>query len=286
MKAKTIKRILNQRHREFVESIEDEDVRKLVRKNSIITGGAIVSMLLNEPVNDFDYYFTDKETTKKVAEYFVSKFKEINGSLNVEVVDEDGRIKIFVQSTGVAGEAPEHEDDEELLVTSESIQDEEEQDFRPLFLTTNAITLSNKIQLVTRFYGEPEEIHDNYDFVHATCYWRSENNHLSLPREALEAILTKELRYAGSKYPLASIFRTKKFIERGWTVNAGQYLKMALQLNEMNLHNAEVLEEQLTGVDFAYFQMIIRDIKDKQEKDENFKVDNNYLTKIINRIFD
>src|SRR5690625_2028822 len=164
MKAKTIKRILNQRHREFVESIEDEDVRKLVRKNSIITGGAIVSMLLNEPVNDFDYYFTDKETTKKVAEYFVSKFKEINGSLNVEVVDEDGRIKIFVQSTGVAGEAPEHEDDEELLVTSESIQDEEEQDFRPLFLTTNAITLSNKIQLVTRFYGEPEEIHDNYDF--------------------------------------------------------------------------------------------------------------------------
>lgn len=286
MKAKTIKRILNQRHREFVESIEDKDVRKLVRKNSIITGGAIVSMLLNEPVNDFDYYFTDKETTKKVAEYFVSKFKEVNGSLNVEVVDEDDRIKIFVQSTGVAGEAPEHEDDEDLLVTSESIQDEEEQDFRPLFLTTNAITLSNKIQLVTRFYGEPEEIHDNYDFVHATCYWRSENNHLSLPREALEAILTKELRYAGSKYPLASIFRTKKFIERGWTVNAGQYLKMALQLNEMDLHNAEVLEEQLTGVDFAYFQMIIRDIKEKQEKDENFKVDNNYLTEIINRIFD
>ena len=28
-------------------------------------------------------------------------------------------------------------------------------------------TLSDKIQLVTRFYGTPEEIHKNFDFVHA-----------------------------------------------------------------------------------------------------------------------
>ena len=285
MKAKTIKRILNKKHKEFVDSIKDEEVQKLVRKNSIITGGAITSMLLNEPVNDFDYYFTDKETTLKVAEYFVSEFKKTHKLVDVEVKEDEGRIKVFVSSKGVAGEPEPHEIDEEPEV-EEAKDEEESKGFEPVFLTTNAISLKGKIQLVIRFYGEPEQIHDNYDFIHATCYWRSENNHLSLPREALEAILTRELKYAGSKYPLASIFRTKKFIERGWTVNAGQYLKMALQLNDMNLHDPKVLEEQLTGVDFSYFQMIIQDIKEKQEKDKNFKVDNSYLMTVIERIFD
>src|SRR5699024_3638958 len=163
------KRILNKKHKEFVDSIKDEEVQKLVRKNSIITGGAITSMLLNEPVNDFDYYFTDKETTLKVAEYFVSEFKKTHKLVDVEVKEDESKA------------------------------------FEPVFLTKNAISLNGKIQLVIRFYGEPEQIHDNYDFIHATCYWRSENNHLSLPREALEAILTRELKYAGSKYPLASI---------------------------------------------------------------------------------
>lgn len=285
MKAKTIKRILNKKHNEFVESIEDEEVKKLVDKNSIITGGAIVSMLLNEPVNDFDYYFTDKETTEKVANYFVEQFKKENDSMDIYVESEDDRVKVIVSSAGVAGEPESHEYEDDLPEKDIEVADEKKE-HTPVFLSTNAISLKGKIQLVIRFYGEPDEIHDNYDFVHATCYWRSENNHLSLPREALEAILTKELRYAGSKYPLASIFRTKKFIERGWTINAGQYLKMALQLNEMHLLDPKVLEEQLTGVDFAYFQMIIRDIREKQEKDDKFKVDNQYLMKVINRIFD
>src|SRR5699024_4640148 len=248
----------NKKHKEFVDSIKDEEVQKLVRKNSIITGGAITSMLLNEPVNDFDYYFTDKETTLKVAEYFVSEFKKTHKLVDVEVKEDEGRIKVVVSSKGVAGEPEPHEIDEEPEV-EEAKDEEESKGFEPVFLTTNAISLKGKIQLVIRFYGEPEQIHDNYDFIHATCYWRSENNHLSLPREALEAILTRELKYAGSKYPLGSIFRTKKLMERGRTVNASQYLKMALQLNDMNLHDPTVLEEQLTGVDFSYFQMIIQD---------------------------
>src|SRR5699024_4133560 len=201
------------------------------------------------------------------------------------VNSEDDRVKIIVASAGVAGEPESHEYEDDSP-EEENETGDEQKEHTPDFLSTNAISLKGKIQLVIRFYGERDEIHDNYDFVLATCFWRSENNHQSLPREALEAILTKELRYAGPKYPLASIFRTKKFIERGWTVNVGQYLKMALQLNEMNLLDPKVLEEQLTGVDFAYFQMIIRDIKEKQEKDDKFKVDNQYLMQVINRIFD
>lgn len=294
MKAKTIKSVLQKKHNDFVASIKDEEVKKLVDKNSIITGGSIVSMLLNEDVNDFDYYFTNKETAKKVAEYYVKQFN-VEKNHHVSVVIEDERIKIMVPSEGIAGDPQEYEIDTDELEsatlfedddsTVDELKEQEEPKYKPVFLSTNAISLTGKIQLVMRFYGNADEIHTNYDFVHATCFWRSEDNFLSLPREALEAIITKELVYVGSKYPLCSIFRTKKFINRGWHINAGQYLKMALQLNKMDLLDIKVLEDQLTGVDSAYFMQVIRNIKDKQEENPDFKLDNSYLFEVINRIF-
>ncbi len=271
MKSKTIKKYLSENFNNFVDSITDEKVRELVRKNSIITGGSIVSLLLNEKVNDYDIYFTDKETTKRVANYYVKLFIATNPEyratdLYVKEDEETGRISVFCKSSGVAIGVNEGK-------------------YVPACLTTNAITLTNDIQLVLRFYGEPEEIHKYYDFVHATNYWTSKDNKLVLNPKALECILTKELLYNGSKYPLCSIIRTKKFIRRGWTINAGQYLKMALQLNELDLLDPVVLEEQLTGVDSAYFTMFIRWFRNnKQDLNKTEIVP--YLTTVIDRIFD
>jgi hypothetical protein len=301
MKSKTIKTVLSKKHKDFVASITDPEVAKLVEKNSIITGGCIVSMLLGEKVNDFDYYFTDKETCLKVAGYFVAQFNARTGKSVTVEAKEDGRIKIFIRSAGVAhdeehsdlpAEEPTTEFDDSNMedlglseIKDATSEDQQPNSYRPIFLSANAISLSNKVQLVTRFYGNPEEIHSNYDFVHATCYWSSKDNELVLPKEALEAILTKELIYSGSKYPLCSIIRSKKFLLRGWQINAGQYLKMCLQLNELDLKDPAVLEEQLTGVDSAYFLHAISVIKKKKYEDPNFQMDTVYLFSIINRIF-
>ena len=297
MKAKTIRAILSKKHKDFVASIKNEEVRNLVNKNSIVTGGCIVSMLLGEKINDFDYYFTDKETCLKVAEYYVKEFNVHTGK-KVYVKCMDDRVKIFVQSSGIAEDEQYQEESttefddaglEDLnideLKANKQESDEDKKAYRPIFLSSNAISLTGKVQLVTRFYGDANQIHENYDYVHATCYWTSKDNNLVLPAKALEAILTKELVYTGSKYPLCSIMRAKKFVQRGWTVNAGQFVKMALQLNEMNLLDVATLEEQLTGVDSAYFMAAIGVIKDKTEKDPSFQLDNNYLFTVINRIF-
>ena len=157
--------------------------------------------------------------------------------------------------------------------------------YHPRYFTTNAISLSDKIQLVIRFYGEVEDIHKNYDFAHCTCSYDYKNNELNLPNKALECIINKELYYIGSKYPLCSIIRSRKFITRGWHINAGQYLKMCLQLNELNLHDFDTFRDQLTGVDSAYFDIAIKGIEKKKEDDPNFELDNSYLFEVINRIF-
>ena len=162
---------------------------------------------------------------------------------------------------------------------------DEKPKYRPVFFSTNAISLSDKIQIVIRFYGDVAEIHTNYDFIHCTCYYDHKENVIYLPSKALESIINKELQYVGSKYPVCSIIRTRKFLQRGWTINAGQYLKMCLQVAELDLKDLNVFKDQLAGVDSTYFSMAIAQIEDKQQQDARFKVDNSYLFEVINRIF-
>ncbi|GGA45912.1 hypothetical protein [Pelagibacterium lentulum] len=312
MKAKTINKVIRAKVDEWLSSIEDEAVRDLAKKNTIVTGGCIASMLLREPVNDYDLYFTNKETALAVAEYYVARFKSKNASgieVPISVDDRDGRIRIVVKSAGIASEdgattpyeyfeaRPDAEASEyvgEVLGDAGDIEEalEETTDaalavddgkpkYRPVFLSTNAITLSHKVQIVLRFYGDADTIHENYDYVHCTNYWTSKDSELTLRQPALESLLARELRYVGSKYPICSVIRLRKFIKRNWTINAGQILKMMLQISELNLKDHAVLQDQLTGVDAAYFVQLVSKIKEKDPE----KVNSAYLVEIIDRMF-
>lgn len=357
MVRKTIKAILKKKVNDWINSIEDESLQELVKDNVIITGGAIVNLLNNEPPKDYDIYFRTKEVTKKVAEYYVNKFNlkngkhtnkigykhfafVLDGALDLEEqlaktdnpiigsydnelpkrdwgshmlhnLSED-QIKIIIRSDGVAkGDGSSLSEDEqvfedvydteitgsksynEVLDEADSLPDEllEESDndkvekYRTLFISSNAITLSNKIQLVIRFHGEPEDIHKNFDYLHATCYWTSWDCKLELPALALESIINKQLVYQGSLYPLCSIMRMRKFIQRGWNINAGQILKMLYQISQLDLNDISILEEQLVGVDSAYFMQLIDALQKKRDKDESFELNTGYLNTILDKLF-
>jgi hypothetical protein len=314
MKAKLIKSILRHKIDAWLGSITDEALRKRVSDNVIVTGGCIVSMLMGEKISDFDVYLRHRDVAKALAEHYLALFKPKmqNGIASPLSIQDDGeRIRIVVKSAGIASEdgtdkpyeyfegrpaqdageyvgdiiadpgeiEDAHEETEKAALATTGV--EKEKKYRPVFLTSNAITLSDKVQIIIRFWGEPDEIHSNYDFVHCTCYWTSWDSNLVLRPEALEAMLARELRYVGSKYPICSLVRVRKFVERGWRINAGQLLKMAMQISKLDLTNIKVLEDQLTGVDTAYFVQLIDKLK---EKDPD-QVDSAYLIEIVDRIF-
>lgn len=54
-----------------------------------------------------------------------------------------------------------------------------------------------------------------------------------------------------------------------------------MQLQGLDLNNIDVLEEQLTGVDVAYFLEVISALRERDDK----RVDNAYLVELIDRIF-
>jgi len=281
MKKRSIESILRKKFSAWAESITDESLRKQVWKDSIITGGSIASMLLNEEVADYDIYFATESTALAVAEYYVGKFNPIDtGGVTAE--RSNGRVVLCGPGLGADASTRMDRDDIEDTGAQEAVDDSKNDGtYRVVFLSPNAITLSDKIQIIIRFTGNADQIHENYDFVHCTNYWTSEDEKLTLRPAALEALLAKELRYVGSKYPLCSIIRTRKFIRRGWQINAGQYLKMALQLNELDLFDIETLQDQLVGVDSAHFISLIDSIKEGNPE----KINAQYICALIDRIF-
>ena len=300
MNAKNIKKTLNARMNDWIDSIDDNKVKDTIFTNAMITGGAIVSLLLNEEVNDYDIYFKTKESCRLVAGYYMNKWNnthpEDKDQVRFDTADTDDRIRLVIgrgRGNGMTGEAGDNGiDDPTEPYTTENEEDPtkpnpaiEKPKYRPRFFSTNAISLSDKIQVVIRFYGSVEDIHKNFDYEHTKCCYDHKEYTLDLPARALECIINKELVYTGSKYPLTSIIRSRKFITRGWTISAGQYVKMAFELNELDLKNIEVFKDQVVGVDSAYFIQALDIIAKKMEQDPNFSLTTCYLFEVIDRIF-
>lgn len=307
-----IKRQLKEKIEEWIDTIEDPKIKKLCEQDTIVTGGSIASMLMGDIVNDYDVYFRTKSTAAAVARYYVKKFNEkflITKGIDYKpevrtdtmknvLGQEEERVYIWMQSAGVAREDQDEynyfEDMEENAATDFvkdqlSMQKEDEKEngkkepYRPVFISQNAITLSNDMQIIIRFFGEPDEIHRNYDFEHACCYYDYRDNNLHTTTEALEAMMSRTLIYRGSLYPIASIFRMKKFLERGWRITAGQQLKIMWQISEIDMKDLDTLREQLTGVDMAYMYELIEALSTVKDTS---KIDSAYVSAIIDKIFE
>lgn len=244
MKTRTIAKTINAKVEKWLASLP-EQISRTVRPDVIVTGGCITSFLLQEDVNDYDIYLAGEGSRNLLATYYA---ETTNRKIYYEL---GGRIR-------VSGESVPAQNEDGFAEKPES----EAPQFKVAFYTDNAISLTGKVQIVTRFFGPPEEIHKNYDFVHCTNYW-TPGKGLVTNAAALESILTKELRYQGSLYPLCSLLRVRKFVQRKWTIHAGHMLKMVLQLQEFDLSDPKVLRDQLIGVDTLYFVALLSRIQDE-----------------------
>jgi hypothetical protein len=297
-KEKTIVSIITNKMNAWIRTIDDELLQERIQRSYILTGGAIASMLMGQLPNDFDVYFDDVDICAGVAQYYVNRHKTAKNEeshYRIVVLKHPNRVEILIKSAGVLGDevdndsyqyfetVPEESVSEEIdnflgNPSAETISEEKGR-YRAAFITSNAISLTDNVQIITRFVGDAAKIHENFDYVHATNYY-SKKTGLVLNMEAMKAIMAKELTYVGSLYPIASLFRMRKFLGRGWTINVGEILKISWDISKLDLTDFNVLKEQLTGVDVAYFNELLRLMKT-----ENRELDRSYLVELINRIF-
>jgi len=297
MQPKTISKNIQLKLNSWLTTIDDENLRKEVRENILVSGGSITSMLLNEEVNDYDIYINDMDVLIRLCKYYCDPIQvkvldwrkreqyknESFWDFDIDTVWEwhDSQEAIFLRnlkqdqvklSTWSAGK--------EIIHPTPAGENPTLPSYRVLFLSPNAISLSDDIQIVCRFHGNNEQIHKTFDFIHATNYFTFKE-WLVTNKEALESILCKQLKYQGSLYPLTSIIRMKKFIKRWWNISAGEMLKSMFQISELNLSDPNVVEEQLIWVDIAYFSALIEILRGTKSDE----ISSSYLNKMIDKVF-
>jgi len=187
MKAKSIEKLLTGVMKNFLETITDDKVTKILKEKSYITGGCIPSMLMDEFVNDYDIYLYYTEDANIVRKYFESKRKNSGTCISEKQVKYE--IKL---------------------------------------ITDNAINLSDKIQIITKFVGDPVFVTERFDWQHIKSWYDCNTCKLHLTSDVYQLVCEKELIYTGSDYPLSSLMRLKKYIKKGWNVSNSTILHIAL----------------------------------------------------------
>lgn len=300
MQVKTIRKNIEMKMNQWLETITDVELRKSVKKNILVSGGSITSMFLNEKVNDYDVYLMDQSVLIELCKYYAIPHGVVvwDGRNKSKIIEENGGEE-YLSSVYIDGDLTKNESklavairnlkesQVKLYITSSEggkrVNEDKEEDklqYFVKFFSPNAISLSDNVQIICRFNGNAEEIHKTFDFIHATNYFTFEEG-LVTNKAALESILTKQLKYQGSLYPVTTIIRIKKFLKRGWNITAGEMLKVMFQISDLDLSEPDVLEEQLIGVDIAYFGTLIDILRNVPKEKHNSA----YISSIIDKVF-
>lgn len=299
MQIKTIRKIIEEKMLEWLLSITDEQLRKKLKSKILVSGGSITSLFFNEKVNDFDIYIMDRDVLLELVKYYTKPYeedieifkgweKEALLKKDLEKSDRKNMYNIAIENLKVdqiklfMGNGAGMKVNENIIEEySKKVPAVPVPKYYAKFFSPNAISLSDDIQIVVRFWGVAEEVHKTFDFIHATNYFTFDEG-LVTNKAALESLLTKQLKYQGSLYPLTTIIRIKKFLKRGWNISAGEMLKVMFQISELDLKDPNVLEEQLVGVDVAYFTKLIEILRGI----DNPEMTSQYLNTLIDRVFE
>ena len=195
--------------------------KDLAKNHVFVSGGCIASMLLGETVQDYDLYFKDVNTARLLAEYYTARL----GHGNVDV--QENRV---VLGSGCLGYR---------LPQSSQL-------YSPMFFSQNAITLTGGIQIILRFCGDIANVHKTFDFAHTKNYFTYDEG-LVLDKAGLESLLTRELVYSGSGFPIAALFRVHKFMRRKWKIKPAELMKIVYDIAQLDVTDPNVIKEQLGG---------------------------------------
>ncbi len=285
-------------------SIFPDKIAVDIAKSAYLTGGALVSLKTkdkgihpDDAINDYDIYFDDKSVLLSVVRYMVDKFHK-NWRRNKRYKDvHSGFALKFRNIYDVEFSETDYLADDNndiflkmdipqkmLELMSHKYTRKEAIDENDIFnyVTRHSFNLG-EYQIITRFTGTPDVVHSFFDFEHAKGVYYFNTGAVNFPLKTIESILDKRLIYNGSKYPLASIFRSIKFIKRGWNIDKVQLLKMIFQLTALDLTNKHLLMDQLTGV---YGNDIMEFFGKVEELDIEASLQEELLSTLTNNIID
>lgn len=226
----------------------DKDLVDVLKGNKcIIAGGAVTSVFSGSRINDYDIFFREKEAIKVVRDYL------------------DGEDSKY----------------EWVISTDTAITYKPKKEHRKLGLRTiQLIILPETIGL------GPADLIRDFDFTICMGAYSFYPESFTLCQDFLKHIAQKRLIFnTNSKYPLSSLFRTRKFMNRGYRISGSETIKLGLSINNLNIKTFGELRRHLLGIDTLFLKPLTDRLLDEDmaEKEYDFGDFLHFIDDFINK---
>lgn len=187
------------------------DVYDMLKDNKcVLAGGAITSLFTNKEINDFDVYFTSKESLSQVF-------------ANVFGVNEDEFLQPYDLITKFAT-------NRSMLCIDKHTQ--------------------AKIQLIHYSIHENiESIFKSFDFEHVMGAYDFATEEFVFHENFMKANAQRLMQFnPATDFPITSMMRVQKYKERGYTISKAQMLRVAFTIANKEYASWEDVKSEISGL--------------------------------------
>ena len=203
---------------------------ELKKLNTMIAGGAITSLYTGKKINDFDLYFKNEDDAIKAEKLLKENGYSLMSKTNNALTFENHNIL---------------------------------EGMNPLMFQ---IIIGKNL-----FFDNPKDLIASFDFTINMAAFDLKAGELIIGDKFEEDNLKRKLIYNNkSKYPIVSLQRAIKYINRGYSLSPVEQVNIALHINSLLINNLMDLKIQLQGIDTAVFSPIIKDLIDNNNEEYDY----------------
>lgn len=164
----------------------------------------------------------------------------------------------------------------------------DDNEFDQFAVTPNAESYSRnglKIQLIimsSLICENPVDIIKQFDYSVCMGAFDVESDAFILDPLFLEDVSRRELRYnISAKYPIASLFRLRKYLKKGYTISGLEMVKLGCAINNLQMKSYRDLRDQLQGIDTLFLMDLTNKLGSSEygSKEYDFSVFTSLLEK-------
>ena len=156
--------------------------------------------------------------------------------------------------------------------------------------TDNAITLrwhGHKWQLIRCVFGTAAEIFNSFDFSICMGAYSLTHNVWTLHKDFLVHNAEKRLVFHnGTRYPLCSLIRTRKYASRGYTLTGVGYIEIALCVHALRINTYADLKFHLQGIDTAFLKPLTDELMKQGETHYDYDKCLHLMDNVLHKYFE
>lgn len=223
----------------------------LINNNAILAGGALTSILINKPINDYDLYFYNKD--------------DINNLLNI--INKDNNFSLINETNNA------YTYDYMLMRKIDNIKCKGRRIVIQIIFNPEFMGLS------------PQDLINTFDFSVCQVAYDFKNNKFYYGNNFDKDIREREIHFnISSNHPIVSFMRVEKYKEKEFNIRSIEILKIIFKIKSLKFKTYKDVINQISGISSSYFMELTNFLSNENMINKPFN--DEYFLELLNNYDD